>query len=855
MKHILLFATLFLASCAQPLIKDAATKEKIANRIQERQAWIPTIPTTASAHEKEALEFLYAYMPVGDAADFESELYLSNVRASLAAREQMGWNIPENLFLHFVLPVRINNENLDTSRVVFFGELSERLKGLSMKDAILAVNHWCHEKVVYTPSDARTSAPSATVRNAAGRCGEESTFTVAALRAVGIPARQVYTPRWAHSDDNHAWVEAWADGEWYYLGACEPDPILNTGWFDAPAARGLLMHSKVFGDYTGQEKVINRTEAFTEINVTSNYADVASIDVQVVDKYGNAVPNANIDFGIYNYAEFYPAARVKADKDGKTTFAAGLGSMVIWANDGVNYGYTQANFGKDTQVEVVLNNPQGEFVLTIIPPAGKPVVRDITPEQRAANNVLLAREDSIRNAYVATFATEESAAKLATEIGADVALTTKYLIASRGNWQQIEKFLRETPREQLPIAFELLGIISAKDVRDTPAAVLRDHLSGAIQYKEEPYFVEYILNPRVTSELLTPYRARLSEVGGCSPVEELIATTKDIKILPELNPAKLWITPLAVHNSRQSDEVALDTYTIALLRSKGTAARHEPITENLQYYDKAAQKWVNIRAAKIAQKGTLKMNYKGKDDPKYYTHFTLAKMADGVFNTIDLSSSAVDMGAGLSYSTLFSKPLPLEEGKYRLTSGTRLADGSVLSQVEIFDITPDKESVVELVMRQDDTKVQVIGEMDPESKFIKAGDSEAASLLATTGRGYFVLALVGAKQEPTNHAMRDLVALKDYFEKWERSIVLVFRDKEQFDKFDSKEFGVLPKTVVLGYDNDLQTTNMMASKMKITNTSNLPVFIIADTFGRVVFYSQGYQIGLGEQMKKVIDNL
>lgn len=59
--------------------------------------------------------------------------------------------------------------------------------------------------------------------------GEESTFLVAALRSVGIPARQVYTPRWAHTDDNHAWVEAWADGKWYFLGACEPEPVLISG--------------------------------------------------------------------------------------------------------------------------------------------------------------------------------------------------------------------------------------------------------------------------------------------------------------------------------------------------------------------------------------------------------------------------------------------------------------------------------------------------------------------------------------------------------------------------------------------------------------------------------------------------
>ena len=89
-----------------------------------------------------------------------------------------------------------------------------------MEDAILEVNHWCHEKATYQPSDARTHSPLATVYTAIGRCGEESTFLVAALRAVGIPARQIYTPRWAHTDDNHAWVEAWANGKWYFLGAC-----------------------------------------------------------------------------------------------------------------------------------------------------------------------------------------------------------------------------------------------------------------------------------------------------------------------------------------------------------------------------------------------------------------------------------------------------------------------------------------------------------------------------------------------------------------------------------------------------------------------------------------------------------
>lgn len=113
----------------------------------------------------------------------------------------MGWNVPERIFRHFVLPVRANNENLDTSRVAFYRELKPRVEGMNMKDAILEVNHWCHEKLTYKPSDARTLSPLSSMRSSLGRCGEESTFAVAALRAVGIPARQVYTPRWAHTDD------------------------------------------------------------------------------------------------------------------------------------------------------------------------------------------------------------------------------------------------------------------------------------------------------------------------------------------------------------------------------------------------------------------------------------------------------------------------------------------------------------------------------------------------------------------------------------------------------------------------------------------------------------------------------
>ena len=80
-----------------------------------------------TTEELEALEFLYAYMPLADVTDHSTDYYLQNIRSSFAARREMGWNVPERVFRHFVLPIRANNESLDTSRVGFYRELKPRV--------------------------------------------------------------------------------------------------------------------------------------------------------------------------------------------------------------------------------------------------------------------------------------------------------------------------------------------------------------------------------------------------------------------------------------------------------------------------------------------------------------------------------------------------------------------------------------------------------------------------------------------------------------------------------------------------------------------------------------------------------
>lgn len=863
------------------VLKDLQAKEKLLSRGRYFSILDDKSLTTA---EKEALQFLYAYLPTCDITDHSGSYFLENVRLSEQARHTMPWGsrIPDDLYRHFVLPIRVNNENLDDSRRVFFNELKDRVKHLSMKDAILEVNHWCHEKVVYTPSDARTSSPLASVKTAYGRCGEESTFTVAALRAVGIPARQIYTPRWAHTDDNHAWVEAWADGKWYFLGACEPEPVLNLGWFNTPASRAMLTHTNVFGRYVGPEEVVRHTNNFTEINVIGNYATPAKSYIRVVDSAGNPVSNARVEFKIYNYAEFYTAASKYTDNEGMTYLTSGKGDMLIWASKDGKYNYGKLSFGKQDTLKLALTRSGNESYtqdFDIVPPPEHPNIPDVTPEQRVENTKRMAQEDAVRNAYVATMFDQKKADEwVVRNYGKTDTLVQKtlsgFLVKSRGNHDVITKFLLSlrskgtslTATEQKAIA--LLTHVSDKDLRDITLDVLKDNLENTPVRKglTEEEYASYLLTPRVEVEMLTPYKKPLQAAlrkAGVKDISSLVDwCRKNIRIDEDNNRVNYVESPLGVWNARVADARSRNVFFVAAARSLGLPARIDGITGKLQYltsnhklHDVVFEQ--SQKSTVQPQTGILRMTYTPTEllkDPNYYTHFTISRFKDGRFHLLSYNEGDVDMGGGTSWSTLFKNGQKLDEGYYMLVTGNRLANGSVLAQTTFFRIRPDETTTIPLVMRENRDLVQVIGSFDSETKYRPLDKTTPESFLETCGRGYYVIGILGPKQEPTNHALRDISLLKGQFEKWGRKLVFLFPSEEERQRFHASEFPDLPSTVTYGIDINGTVQKQIMENMKI-DKATLPVFIIADTFNHIVFLSKGYTIGLGEQLMKSIHGL
>lgn len=859
---ILLIALISLSTHAQHFITDTAYRQKVEQAWKEKMNTVgwkfwQTKGEKPTNEEEEALKFLYAYMPIADITDYTKAYHLNNVRTALRTRKEMSWGnkVPELLFRHFVLPMRVNNEPLDSSRTIFYRELKERVKGLSMKDAILEVNHWCHEKVTYEPSDSRTSSPLQSIRTGRGRCGEESTFTVSALRAIGIPARQVYTPRWAHTDDNHAWVEAWADGKWYFFGACEPEPVLNLGWFNAPASRAMLMHTRAFGDYQGPEEVMLRTNNFTEINLIDNYGSAARVDFKVIDMEGKPVDDAKVEFKIYNYAEFVTAVSKYTDRQGDTFLSAGKGDMIVWASKDGRFGYTKVSFGKDKNVTIQLaydeKHTPKEQDLDIIPPAENAIIPTVTSAQKAENNKRLAQEDALRNAYIATFPTEESMKNYR------FPAAIPYIIKARGNWRTIQTFV-EKHEGNIDRALKLLSTLTDKDLRDMPMDILEDNMNATSNE----------VSPRVEYEMiLKPYKKFFARVFRKDaqkfrndPSLLVDWVKKNIKLNPDTRAMQIPQTPISVWESRITDDRGRDIFFVDVARSLGIEAQKDLVTWKLQY--KKGKDWVDVdfdtSVQEAAKTGKLILDYSPTeylDDPKYYTHFTISKIVYGRTWIMNFEEGQLDMGGGATWANTFKKGATLDEGTYLLVTGQRMADGSVMAHTQFFTIEPGKTTRQKLDVRQESEGIKVIGSFNSENLIEK--DGKEVSILSQTGRGYYVLGVLGMGQEPSNHALHDIAKMKEKLDKWGRPMVLLFTNQAEKDKFETQkgEFGNLLKNTIFGIDKDGTVVKEIAKEMKLRNPNQLPIFIIADTFNRVVFLSQGYTIGLGEQLVKVSSKL
>ncbi len=817
--------------------------------------------------EKQALEFVYAYMPLSDLADYQPEFFLKNVQYSLKARAEMPWGktIPEEEFLHFVLPLRINNENLDNFREVMYGEITERIKGLDMKNAVLEINHWCHEKVSYRGTDSRTSAPLSTVKKTFGRCGEESTFVVTALRTAGIPARQVYTPRWAHTDDNHAWVEVWVDGQWHHIGATEPDVDLDMGWFVEPSSRVMMVHTRAYGRYFGSETVIDAEDRFSELNLTSNYAATKKITISVKKADGTPADSARVEFQLYNYAEYYPIASGVTNTDGFISMNTGMGDLIIWAAKDGKFAYQKFSVIATDTLDLVLRqtapvNQTERFDL--VPPHAAKQVLNVTKEGRGENDRRLAQEDSIRNATIKTFKDSIWIAEFAARTKLPEDSVSRFFKLSYGNWDQISAYLEKNAATYSSTVLELANQLADKDFSDTPEPILTDHLVQTAQLGLQKLvtlkelFAKYVLSPRIALENLSPWRSFLSVKFGAEMAQ---SSRNDISVLTNWirenirvntvanKHSRAPLSPVGIYNLRVADPHSRDIFFVAACRTFGIPARLNPETKIPEYNKNGEWLRAGFDPEVVAQpeKGMLKFVDKNNQVvPQYYLHYTIGFLKDGFYRTLEFQE-------GVRLTDL-DKPLELEAGHYSLVTGNRLEDGSILSEMSFFMIEEGKLVILPVELRKQSGELKSTGKLNFNILNLQnTSDGKTVSLSSVVAAKYAVLVVLDPDKEPSKHILNDLGPYVDHFNKWGGQFVFVMPAEKACQSGVLKTYQ-LPARMKSGVDPDDQILNAVSDIYGTGLKDKLPLVLFCDAAGNIYLFSSGYKIGVGEQLLKII---
>lgn len=793
------------------------------------------------------MKYLYSSMPINDLTDYDFAMILKYVDHALFLWDNMKWckAIPERIFLSDVVHYRINSEDITDCRKFFYDILMPRIQGKTMEEAVLEINYWCAENAIYKSSDYRTASPITVYLSGTGRCGEESTFTVTALRSVGIPARQVYTPRWAHCDDNHAWVEAWCNGKWYFLGACEPDEALNVGWFTKSASRALLIHSRNFSSIN-QEDMISKEGILTYVGHTGLYAKTRTVDVVVMDGLGQSVEGAKVQFEILNFSEYSKAATLYTDQNGKVRITLGLGDINVHVTK--DDTYTELILPAEVTDKFAINidsrKPEKDRWLehTIKAPEESQMhPSNLSEEQKEENKRRLTECERLRNEKLERYYDEELANQQ--EEAKDI------LRAARGNFHEVYQFIS---KDQNPYRLKLLKELTSKDYFDLKAEVLEEHLEWSLKYKElmeEDIFCKYVLSPRIKYEYLTPYRKFITEyfteeekqnfLVNPARINEFIhqkmcySKDRDYGLLAS-SPAGslLWMI---------ANEVSKKVLFVAICRTLGIPARLNPVNDIPQYYD--GKEFVNVVSSEehSIRKASVCVEFNQIHNWCYYQTWTIGKLENGGYKTLDYTEEKFE---GLQ------AVLSLEPGEYRIITANRSANGDIQAAEYYFDLSVGENKRITLHQKEEVnelwTKELELPELLLEDD---KGDKLSVGEIAQGSKSVFIWLEEG--KEPTEHILNEMLEQQEYIKNQAESFSFILKGKSALDNKTLSNVLTLIPGIQLYYDDFGVNIDKLAGLLN-TEPDKLPFVIVTNENKNIVYTSCGYNVGSVKQILKAI---
>ncbi|MFH1010861.1 MAG: transglutaminase-like domain-containing protein [bacterium] len=446
----------------------------------------------------------------GDLVQVSAAELFDDLMAALETREQFPWvrELSEPDFCRYVIPVRVDDEPLQRYRRWLMQELGAAVKGCqTVEEAALEVNLWLGQRVTFRPTDWRDQGPLTTLSCGFGRCGEETILLVAALRCVGVAARMAYVPYWAHCDNNHAWVEVKVGEKWKYLGACEPEAMLNRAWFDEPVLRAPILLANV-SDADSTESDAAKGRRLWQLNSTRNYMEPCRLGANLPKDWSE---NDRLSLAVFNFGGLRPIVRLAPTR----AMDVGVGDfLLLGQHKGKLFLQKVTTQGGEFLIVAVDPTTDLPAELTLCYPQPKGEPRGQAGEtwqwrlKMARSQLALAQQKKRE--------VPDWCVNLATSSDSTLARLLTVVQRAPGNAECFWQTYQGKSDGEQRLLLDVLDCLSEKDLREISKETLADYYEGAFHavrhfHSNVDSLRRYVISPRIGWEPTRPWRLPLEE--------------------------------------------------------------------------------------------------------------------------------------------------------------------------------------------------------------------------------------------------------------------------------------------------------------------------------------------------------
>jgi hypothetical protein len=182
-----------------------------------------------------------------------------------------------------------------------------------------------------------------------------------------------------------------------------------------------------------------------------------------------------------------------------------------------------------------------------------------------------------------------------------------------------------------------------------------------------------------------------------------------------------------------------------------------------------------------------------------------------------------------------------------LVTGNRLDDNRILASLDFFDISEGEHKVVDIKIRHENSQQEILGKAEL-TKILIGIDDEEDKYKSMAGRDA-IIAWLETDREPSRHVLNDFMQLERELDSWGGAFVFFTVGGTTISPEERQK---LPYNSLFSDDSGLNVLHSQINCKDLSGNS-YPILLLVNKNGEIIFKSEGYRIGTGEQILQIVN--